>query len=507
MTTLNHELASLFLEKQTIKNFTIDKIAGDASFRSYYRISCPDKSYVLMYAPPLHEDIKPFIKVDELLIFLGFSAPKIFAIDHENGFLLLEDFGFDTYNKLLLKQPEREFELYKLACDVLVKIYKSKCPKDLPSYDNNLLLRETMLFVEWYLPMSSIVMSDEDVSEFKSLMLQLFSLINRKHKILVLRDYHADNLMLLADRKGYEAVGLLDFQDAVIGSCAYDLVSLLEDARRDLNSSNKDQLFSYYQSQINEDIETDYQIFSLQRNLKILGIFARLAKRDGKNAYLAMIPRVFKFVIDRLVTGKNESSAIVSQIFLQLDELLFKYGFQKLKPDQYQKIPQKILGAKGNSAVPSSSLRSAEASIVADLELLSNVFQSMENEAAEIAELIFDHLVDASDEEIFGGKIPTHKNPRINSYIQLLNRLFKLARTPLREGGFKIVSINRKVIQSIDKKTFAICMCCDGGEYLDIMCDVVNTEVKSRIPTTSPVVIRVIQAFAENKENIPVIRN
>jgi aminoglycoside/choline kinase family phosphotransferase len=331
MIELDEKKAREFLAKNEIENCEIKKVAGDASFRSYYRIFFGEKTYILMFAPPTHEDIKPFVKIDELLVFNNFSAPKIFARDDEFGFLLLEDFGDDTYTKLLKRDISQEFSLYKNACDCLLGLSKIEFSQDIQIYNHALLFREVMLFVDWYLPLQKKQMNLEDRSKFKSLWFQVFdqlaqfkSLRNHLEKneepVLVLRDYHADNLMSLPDREGIKKVALLDFQDAVIGSRAYDLVSLLEDARRDIDNKNRAKLFEYFLQNLDcnqDDFKNDYEILSLQRNIKILGIFARLTLRDGKNSYLDYMPRVLNFVRLRL-----ESS---NPILLEISSLIKKF--------------------------------------------------------------------------------------------------------------------------------------------------------------------------------------
>jgi len=298
MFELNHELAREFLAANQIKNCEIKKIAGDASFRSYYRIFADQKSYILMFAPPSHEDVKPFIKIDEFLVSCGFFAPKIIAKNIELGFLLLEDFGDETYNRVLSKTPQEEFLLYKNAADVLLNLHHFAAPKDLTIYNHALLFREVMLFVDWYLPAQGKVLQPEEKSEFKYLWFKIFDLLSKENPVLVLRDYHADNLMKIP-----QGVGLLDFQDAVIGSRAYDLVSLLEDARRDVSENVRQKILEHYVEKSGCDPDVflrDYSILSLQRNVKILGIFSRLSKRDGKHHYLNFMPRVRDFVDARL---------------------------------------------------------------------------------------------------------------------------------------------------------------------------------------------------------------
>lgn len=326
MIELDEQQAKKFLAENNIKNCEIKKVAGDASFRSYYRIFADEKTFILMFAPPGFEEVRPFIKIAEFLVQNKFSAPKIFARDEKKGFLLLEDFGDETYGKILAKTPaERlknlELDLYKKACDCLIDLHKLQVvPADLPNYNSALLFREVMLFVDWYLPSQNKKMSLQEKARFKFLWFQLFDLLSKENQVLVLRDYHADNLMILSDRKDHQQVGLLDFQDAVIGAKAYDLVSLLEDARRDLDEENRRKIFDYYLQNSAVDKENfirDYQILSLQRNIKIAGIFSRLAKRDGKNQYLLLLPRVLDFVKARL-SSENK-------IFSEISHLITKF--------------------------------------------------------------------------------------------------------------------------------------------------------------------------------------
>ena len=324
MIELDKNQAREFLAKNKIENYEIEKVAGDASFRSYYRIFLGDQKWILMFAPPSHEDVKPFIRIDNFLVEHGFSAPKIFAVDEVNGFILLEDFGDDTYSKVLAREQEnlknRELDLYKNACDSLVELHKIKAPKDLPLYNNALLFREVMFLIDWHLPSQKKEISLAEISRFKHLWFELFDLLDKENQVVVLRDYHADNLMTLPQRQTFKNVGLLDFQDGVIGSKAYDLVSLLEDARRDLNDENRQQLLQYYleKSGCNkESFLRDYAILSLQRNIKIVGIFSRLSMRDGKHHYLNLVPRVLNFVRLRLDSQ--------NPIFVEMSELLQKF--------------------------------------------------------------------------------------------------------------------------------------------------------------------------------------
>lgn len=322
MIALNEQHAQEFLTKNNLKDFKIKKVAGDASFRSYYRVFA-DKTYILMFAPPSHEEIWPFINIARLLFENSLSAPQILAIDEEHGFILLEDFGDDSYSRVLAaaaNKEELELEIYKSACDSLIEVQKIKELPQIAKYDSELLLKEVMLLLDWYFPHKKIAITDQQKQEYKDLWLEVFENLSKDNQVLVLRDYHADNLMLI-DRKGYKKVGLLDFQDAVIGSTAYDLVSLLEDARRDLDDENAKKLLDYYinESRCNKvEFLQDYEILSLQRNIKILGIFCRLSMRDNKDSYLNLLPRVEKFVTLRI----SSKSPVLAKISNFLEKLI-----------------------------------------------------------------------------------------------------------------------------------------------------------------------------------------
>lgn len=313
MFQLNNQLAEQFLIANNYQNFKITKIAGDASFRSYYRINLQNQSLILMYAPPSHEDIEPFIKVARFLRDKNFLAPKIIAIDEQNGFLLLEDFGDISYTKYLQKNPDKELEIYKLACNELIKLHRFKIDSkviDVPKYNNAVLLREVMLFIDWYLPLNNKSISLKQKHQFNNFWFEQFDQLSQNSNSFVLRDFHADNLMIVNNDNKVK-VGLLDFQDALIGSPSYDLVSLLEDARRDVSLKTQQDIIKFYLDNTNCDKDLflrEYSILSLQRNIKILGIFARLAIRDGKKQYLQLLPRVLNNVKNRLSSDFDKSN-------------------------------------------------------------------------------------------------------------------------------------------------------------------------------------------------------
>lgn len=273
-------------------------LSGDASFRSYQRITMGDKQAVLMDAPPSKEPLPPFVNMAEYLVDRGYSAPKIIARDFDTGFLLLEDLGDDLYSHWLTQNPAQEAPLYLEAANFLISLHReSSAPHELREYSTDLLLEEAVLFVDWYL---SEMLGQEKAAELRPEFLKLWTALFERapwlSNVITLRDFHADNLLWLPARKAEAKVGLLDFQDAVMGSPAYDLVSFLEDARRDVAPETAMTVINHYIQQMQWDSDSFmacYALLGAQRNCKIIGIFTRLAKRDNKHDYLALLPRVW----------------------------------------------------------------------------------------------------------------------------------------------------------------------------------------------------------------------
>lgn len=268
-------------------------LAGDASARRYERLSIGNLRAVLMDAPPPDEDVSAFVKVTGFLRNLGLSAPQIHASDASNGFLLLEDLGDDLFAQVCNATPGEETRLYKNAVDLLGELHKTPAPPpiNLPPYDDTVYHREAKLVCDWYLDNPSPAVR----SAFTAALDAALAKLSDAPKVVVLRDYHAENLIDLPDRQGTARVGLLDYQDALIGHPAYDLVSLLEDARRDTSTTLQEAMIEHYLDLSGADPQSfrrDYAILGAQRNLKIIGIFGRLCVRDGKDRYLDMIPRV-----------------------------------------------------------------------------------------------------------------------------------------------------------------------------------------------------------------------
>jgi hypothetical protein len=288
--------APQFLAEHGWAGAEIRPLAGDASFRRYFRVHRDGESAVLMDAPPEHEDIGPFLKVAGHLLDRGFSPPRPLAIDRVRGLLLLEDFGDDRVGPLLLREPDRERGIYETAVDILADLAARPAPADLAPYDDAAMTREVDLFPDFYAPALALDVERESwLPAWRRAWDDVLRIVV-DNPILVLRDYHADNLMALQGGR----LGLLDFQDALAGHPAYDLVSLLQDARRDVAPELEEAMLARYAAAANvadpDLFRAHYEILGAQRNTKILGIFTRLWKRDGKPHYLPLQPRVWVYL-------------------------------------------------------------------------------------------------------------------------------------------------------------------------------------------------------------------
>jgi aminoglycoside/choline kinase family phosphotransferase len=293
-----------FLEASGWGGIAPTPLAADASFRCYYRLRRGPDSAVVMDAPPPQEDVGAYAGVAAILRSLDLSAPEVLAEDRAEGFLLIEDFGDDTYTRLLARGAG-EPALYTLAIDTLAALQRrvAACgAPDLPPYDEAQLLGEAALLVDWYLPAilgipTAAALREEYLSLWRAVLPQAAAPFR---PTLVLRDFHVDNLMRLHDRPGVRGCGLLDFQDAVCGPPAYDLVSLLADARRDVSDAVRRAMTERYLAAFPELDRVAFArsaaILAAQRNCKILGIFTRLWRRDGKPLYLAHIPRLWRLL-------------------------------------------------------------------------------------------------------------------------------------------------------------------------------------------------------------------
>jgi N-acetylmuramate 1-kinase len=279
-----------FLDAAGWAGARVEPLPGDASFRRYFRIRDADgKTAMLMDAPPPHEDPRPFLHVAKYLVGQGFRAPEIYGEDLSRGLILIEDFGDARMREHVDANPEDERAIYIQAIETLAELERAPVCAVAP-YDEAAYLRETGLLAEWYMPTMALPV---DSAEYDALWRRALSpLFDRRwQQVTVLRDYHAENIMLLPDG----AQGLIDFQDALAGHPAYDLVSILQDARRDVSPELEGEMLDHYLSRANAgaDFDLHYALLGAQRNAKIIGIFTRLWKRDGKERYLGFLPRMW----------------------------------------------------------------------------------------------------------------------------------------------------------------------------------------------------------------------
>jgi len=291
--------AGKFLAKAGWPNAATSVIAGDASNRRYLRLRCGNDTAVLMDAPrEKGEDVGPFMRIARYLADLGLSAPRILASDEVHGFLLLEDLGDDLFGRVIHADPGKEERLYYAATDLLIHLHRHDPPSGLGVYTAELMADLSALAFDWYLRTAkgpNMAARENFISRFRPLLDRHAS----RTDVVILRDYHAENLLWLPDRKGNARVGLLDFQDAMCGHGAYDLVSLLQDARRDVPVSVESAMLAHFQDSGTvhpEAFEAAYHCLGVQRNLRIIGVFARLCLRDGKPHYVDLIPRVWSLL-------------------------------------------------------------------------------------------------------------------------------------------------------------------------------------------------------------------
>ncbi len=310
---------------------TLRAASADASFRRYFRVDAADGgTLIAMDAPPPQEDVRPFVRVAELFGATGVTVPTILAQDVERGFLLLSDLGNTTYLKRLDAQSAHA--LYIDAIDALVLLQAQSRPGQLPVYDRDLLQRELMLFPDWYLGRHlNATLNEKQTADLNKVFDTLLANNLAQPQVYVHRDYHSRNLMVLD--KGNP--GILDFQDAVYGPITYDLVSLLRDAYIQWDEEMVlDWAIRYWERArraglpVSHDIDAfyrDFEFMGLQRHLKVLGIFARLYHRDGKDGYLNDIPLVMEYT--RKTAYRYKEFAPLVKLLDTLDENKTGVGF------------------------------------------------------------------------------------------------------------------------------------------------------------------------------------
>lgn len=333
MDTARKDARAAFLAGAGWQDATATPVAGDASTRLYERLSHEGKTAILMNAPPgpdgppiqdgksysaivhLAEDMRPFSAIARYLSGLGLSAPEILAQDLAQGFLLLEDLG-DGLFATRIAQGDSEEALYGGAVDVLATLHGTPVPTQLscgddgpahivPAFDDIAMLTEAELLPSWYARLAFGKDLEASAQEqFRTAWHAVLPKVRAAGDALVLRDYHSPNLLVMPGREGLKAIGIIDFQDAMIGPGAYDVVSLLQDARRTVSPDIETRLLARYEAARTaqdtsfdaDAFRTAYAIMGAQRNTKIIGIFARLLLRDGKPHYLAHIPRLADYL-------------------------------------------------------------------------------------------------------------------------------------------------------------------------------------------------------------------
>ncbi len=286
-------LRKVFLAREGLEGETLIPLPSDASKRRYFRLS----HALLMDSPPPYENSAAFQLIAELLDGSGLSVPHVYASDHVNGFLLIEDLGDLPYRKAI-QEGVSEQVLYRETINALAHLHQGTRANTiaLPSYDLELFLKNVCLYGEWYDPSLSPVAK----TRFRELWEEAYHNQPQIPMSLLLKDVMVDNLLWLPARQGFKRCGFIDFQDGVWGPVSYDLVSLLEDSRRDISPSFAKEMVDLYFEQFPEvsqgDFWASYCLWGAQRSVRILGVFARLAKRDMKPHYLVHIPRIWKYL-------------------------------------------------------------------------------------------------------------------------------------------------------------------------------------------------------------------
>jgi aminoglycoside/choline kinase family phosphotransferase len=295
---------SRFLTDLNLQNCKVESVAGDASARRYLRIFAPRGSVILMDADPgLGENVARFADLADHLIAHGLSAPRIFARDDAAGFLVTEDFGSGVFAAMARNAAVPEKTLYRSAVDVLLHLRNVPFPERpiVSDYTAFAMAQATDLAFDWYLaPLIGDAAKQLKLDVQHAMQNLLTTAIGDTPPVLCLRDFHAENLLWLKDRSGVRRAGIIDFQDAVAAHPAYDLVSLLQDARRDVSCDIVTAMIDHYTSHAAIDKHqflTAYAALGVQRNLRILGIFARLAKDRNKPSYLDLIPRTHAHLV------------------------------------------------------------------------------------------------------------------------------------------------------------------------------------------------------------------
>lgn len=270
-------------------------LAGDASDRRYLRLTMGAQTAVLMDAPTGQgDDPAQFLRIGAHLESIGLSPPRCFAADLDQGFLLLEDLGDHLFARILLQSKPQEVPLYRAASDVLIALQNQPAPDDLPNMAAADWAGAAMLSVTRY--SAAVSAHSADSAPLHAALTDALGTYADGPRVLILRDYHAENLLFLPDRTGLAQVGLLDFQLGQMGQPGYDLVSLLQDARRDVSLETEAEILRHFlenSGHADAQFRAAYAVLGAQRALRILGVFVQLCVSDGKPNYLALLPRVY----------------------------------------------------------------------------------------------------------------------------------------------------------------------------------------------------------------------
>jgi len=290
-----------FLKNNNLDLYPLKKLKQDASSRNYYRIK--DKNILLMESVAKSNKNKEFIYLSKYLISIGLSAPKIFFKNQSKTLYIIEDLGDLTFTQALRKKIPEE-TLYLNATKLICHMQNNHILPNVPEYNFRYLLMELNIFIEWFFKEKNITLTIKAKDEWKKLWKLALQNIFNNNNTLVLRDFHADNLFWLPDRPGIKNVGLIDFQDALIGHIAYDLSSLLEDVRRKVSKEIKEKAIIYFMNtkkiKNKNKFYQEYYTITAQRNAKIVGIFIRLARKNNKTKYLKLVNIAMNIFLDSL---------------------------------------------------------------------------------------------------------------------------------------------------------------------------------------------------------------
>ena len=310
----------------------LKKIKGDASFREFFRKRSKNfTSIIVLSKKEKFKNLLVYDAINKILIKNKVLAPKLYQENYIKNYLEIQDFGDETFFKILIKKKVNKLFYFKKIIKILnqIQLIKNRSIKNfkkklfiIPKYENKILVQEANLFCDWYVKKNlSKIDRNKFIKAFKKIIIKLTLNLKLKKKIFVHRDFHVSNLMLVNNK-----IGIVDSQDALIGNKAYDLASLIDDVRLKTSKSLKNNIYKFYiskQKNLNKyQFKNDFEILSILRNLKIIGIFTRLAVRDGKKNYLKLIPNAWDLIDIRI----NEND-----IFKDLKDLLNQYFKRKIK--------------------------------------------------------------------------------------------------------------------------------------------------------------------------------